>query len=89
MVVRLTWETPPDHDDPVVPSRAEIAAALSKRVGRWAVVGRHDRAARAEAHAERINSGKEYGAGFVAVHRRVGPEHRVFARSAESNGLPA
>ena len=82
MVVRLTWEEPPGADDPATPTREDIAGALCKRAGRWAVVGRHDRAARAASHVERINSGREYGAGFDAVHRRVGPEHRVYARKA-------
>jgi hypothetical protein len=78
--VGLTWETPPDHDDPAIPSRADVAAALSRRPGRWAVVARQDRLVRAEGHADRINSGREYGAGFEGLVRKVGSEHRVYAR---------
>ncbi len=76
----LTFETPPKHDDPTTPSREQIAEALTARPGEWAVVARHDRAARASAHGDRINTGTEYGAGFKAVVRRVGNEHRVYAR---------
>jgi hypothetical protein len=76
----LTWETPPDHDDPAIPSRGDVAAALSRRPGRWAVVARQDRLVRAEGHADRINSGREYGAGFEGLVRKVGSEHRVYAR---------
>lgn len=76
----ITWETPPEGDDPSIPSREEIGAALSRRAGRWAVVARQDRLVRAEGHAERINAGKEYGAGFEGVVRKVGSEHRVYAR---------
>jgi len=79
MVVNLTWESVPGGDDASLPSREDIAAALMKRRGRSAVVGRHDRVVRADAHVERINSGREYGAGFSAVRRRVGNEHRVYA----------
>lgn len=76
----LSWETPPRGDDASVPSRDEIGAALAARRGQWAIVARHDRAARAAAHADRVNEGREYGGGFDAVVRRVGNEHRVYAR---------
>lgn len=76
----LTWEDPPSGDSPAVPTRQEIAGELAVRFGRWAVVARHDRAARAAAHVERILDGREYGQGFEAVARRVGNEHRVYAR---------
>lgn len=76
----LTFETPPTKDDPSTPTRDDVAAALTARTGEWAVVGRVDRAARAEAMAERITSGREYGPGFTALVRRVGNEHRVYAR---------
>jgi hypothetical protein len=80
----VTWEEPPDADMPDVPTREQIAAALSRRAGRWAIVARHDRAARAEAHVQRIVAGREFGAGFEAVHRRVANEHRVYAMRAEA-----
>jgi hypothetical protein len=76
----ITWETPPEGDDPTIPTREEIAAALTRRAGRWAVVARQDRLVRAEGHADRINSGREYGAGFEGLVRKVGSEHRVYAR---------
>ena len=82
----LTFEQPPRTDVPTVPTREEIADALRERrsshpaAQSWAIVLRCDRAARAAAAVERITSGKEYGAGFEAVARRVGPEHRVYAR---------
>lgn len=76
----LTWEQPPEDHDPTVMSKNEIAAELAVRPGEWAVVARHDRAARAEAHAARIREGKEYGAGFEARYVQVSSEHRVYAR---------
>lgn len=76
----VTWEEPPGTDLPEVPSREQIAAALTRRSGRWAIVARHDRVARAQSQVERIESGREYGAGFEAMHRRVANEHRVYAR---------
>lgn len=76
----MTWEEPPAYDNPSVPTREEFAKALSARPGRWAVVARQDRLVRAEGHAERINSGREYGAGFEGLVRKVGSEHRVYAR---------
>jgi hypothetical protein len=77
---KLTFANPPSFDDPSVPTRDEIAAALTANAGQFAIVARHDRSARAATHAERIESGKEYGSGFEAVARQVGPEHRVYAR---------
>lgn len=77
---RLTFESPAKHDDPAVMSREEIAAILVANPKQWAVVARHDRAARAATHVERILSGREYGEGFDSVGRRVGNEHRVYAR---------
>jgi hypothetical protein len=77
---RLTWQNPPDLDDPSVPTRTEIAAALASKPSRWAIVARHDRAVRAAGHVDRINSGREYGAGFEATARIIGNEHRVYAR---------
>lgn len=76
----LTFENPPAEDDPSVPSREQVAAALTRRAGKWAVVARQDRLVRAEGHVERINAGREYGAGFEALVRKVGSEHRVYAR---------
>jgi hypothetical protein len=76
----LTFEEPPATDSPTLPTREEIRAALDARPGEWAVVSRHDRAARAAGHVERIMSGREYGAGYVALARRVGNEHRVYAQ---------
>lgn len=81
---RITFDSPPEHDDPSTITRDEITAALSKRPGKWAIVARHDRAARATSHVERIQSGREYGAGFESVARIVGNEHRVYARFIES-----
>jgi hypothetical protein len=78
-VSTLTWEHPPFKDDPTVPTREQIGAALAERPGQYAIVARHDRAARAQAHVERIRSGREYGEGFQALPRRVGNEHRVYA----------
>jgi hypothetical protein len=77
---RLTWEEPPVYDDPTTLTRAEIGKTLDSRPGRWAIVARADRAARAAAMVERINSGREYGSGYDAIARQVGPEHRVYAR---------
>jgi hypothetical protein len=77
----LTFEDPPTNES-LVMTRAEVAAALSRRPGRWAVVGRPDRVARAEAHADRINAGREYGPGFEATVRAAGDRSdvRVYAR---------
>ncbi len=77
---RIEWSDLPDSDDPSVPGRELIGAALAKRPGRYAIVGRHDRITRAETHAARIESGREYGSGYSATVRRVGNEHRVYAR---------
>lgn len=79
MTVTLTWDKPPLTDDPTVPTRIEIGAALVERRGEWAIVARHDRAARAATMVARILDGTEYGPGFRAVARRVGNEHRVYA----------
>lgn len=76
----VSWENPPRADEPHVQTREEIARELAGSPGRWAIVARHDRVARAESQVERIESGREYGAGFAALHRRVGNEHRVYAR---------
>ena len=75
----LSWENPPTIDDPTLPTREEIAEMLTQRRGTWAVVARHDRAARCAAHVVRIADGREYGDGFTAVARCVGNEHRVYA----------
>lgn len=77
-----SWGNPPTVDDPRVPTRDEIAAALTRRRCEWAIVARHDRAARAAAHVGRITAGREYGGGYEAVARRIGNEHRVYARKA-------
>jgi hypothetical protein len=76
----LLWGDPPDSDDLRVPTRGEIAAVLARRRGEWAIVARHDRAARAAAHVGRITAGREYGGGYEAEARRSGNEHRVYAR---------
>lgn len=77
---RVEWQDPPADDDASLPTREALAAALRKRPGKWAIVARVDRAARAESTRDRIESGREYGPGFEAVIRRVGNEHRVYAR---------
>lgn len=77
---RLTWEEPPAADEPDAPARADVAKALARRPGRWAIVAYCDRVARAATVVERITDGREYGPGFQAVHRRVGNQHRVYAR---------
>jgi hypothetical protein len=76
----LTFEDPPAEDDPTQPSKMEIAAELDSHPGKWAIVARCDREMRATAQMIRIATGKEYGSGFEAVARRVGNEHRVYAR---------
>lgn len=77
----LTFEQPPTNES-LVMSREDVAAELSSRPGEWAVVSRPDRVARAEATAERINDGREYGAGFEAMVRAAGDRSdvRVYAR---------
>lgn len=82
--VRLPWEEPPANDSPDVPTANDIASSLARRPGKWAIVAFCDRAARATAMADRINSGREYGAGYDAVARRVGNQHRVYARCSDS-----
>lgn len=82
----LTWEKPPTRDRPDVPTREQIAEALSRAPQHWAVVLRADRAVRAASAVERITTGREYGEGFEAVARRVGPEHRVYARCVRFAG---
>lgn len=77
---RLTWDTPPEYDDPQSPTREQIGLALSRRPGKWAIVAYADRATRAATAADRINTGREYGEGFEAVVRRVGNQHRTYAR---------
>lgn len=79
----VNWEKPPRAHDAYVQTRDEVAKELEANPKEWAVVARHDRAARAEVHVERIESGKEYGAGFEAVYRQVGREHRVYARKVK------
>lgn len=76
----LTFENPPTRDNPVTLTKAEIAQELIDNPYHWAVVARVDRAARATAMVERINSGREYGKQFEALARQVGSEHRVYAR---------
>lgn len=76
----LTYEDPPDENDATVPTREDIGRELFANAGKWAIVARHDRAERAIAHAQRIVEGREYGPLFDAVNRRVGNEHRVYAR---------
>lgn len=72
----------PDADDPTTPTRAETAQFLAdgRRKGKWVIVARCDRAARSATMAARINSGREYGEGYEAQARQIGPEHRVYAR---------
>lgn len=84
-VVRLTWDTPPDDDDPSSPAREDVAASLRRRPEKWAIVAWCDRAARAASIVERIGDGREYGDGFEATARRVGNQHRVYARSVGTN----
>jgi hypothetical protein len=79
MEIILTWEDPSAQDQPEVPTRPQIGALLAANPGQSAIVARHDRAARAVSHVERIVSGREYGDGYAAVARRVGNEHRVYA----------
>lgn len=76
----LTWENPPTTDDAYTLTRDDVAKMLMENAGRWAIVARHDRSARAAAHVKRIESGREYGDGFESVARRIGNEHRVYAR---------
>ena len=76
----VSWEKPPRADMPHVQTREQIGAELAANPREWAVVARHDRAARAETHAARIESGREYGQGFEARYVQVGNEHRVYAR---------
>lgn len=75
----LTWENPPEFDDSTVPTKADIAKGLMRRRGKWAIVARVDRAARAATMVDRINTGREYGEGYAAMARQVGREHRVYA----------
>lgn len=84
-VIRLTWDNPPDLDDPTVAAREDIAVSLQRRIGKWAIVAWCDRAARAASIVERVNDGREYGDGFEATARRVGNQHRVYARSVGTN----
>ncbi|MEU4220364.1 hypothetical protein [Actinoplanes sp. NPDC026623] len=76
---RLTWERVPAQSDPTVPTKTQLAAALTARRGQSAIVARHDRVARAAAQVERINDGREFGTGFEAIARQIGSEHRVYA----------
>jgi hypothetical protein len=83
----LTFETPPETDNPYALTRDDIAKLLLERPGNWAIVARHDRAARATAMVERVMLGREYGEGFEATARRVGNEHRVYARRTADCGI--
>ncbi len=78
--IRLTWDEPPATDVTTTPSATDIADSLRARPGKWAIVSYVDRAARAAGTVERIEAGTEYGPGFEAVNRRVGNQHRVYAR---------
>jgi hypothetical protein len=78
--MRLTFESLPAQSDPTVLTKTEIAAQLAQSWACYAIVARHDRYARAEAHAARINDGREYGPGYEAEVRQIGSEHRVYAR---------
>ncbi|MGK5677634.1 hypothetical protein [Actinoplanes sp. URMC 104] len=78
--VSLTWEEPPTRHWPDKLTGVEIAAALRARPNVPAIVARHDRKTRGVAHAERVNSGREFGPGFEAEHWQVGGEHRVYVR---------
>ena len=81
----ITWEELPESDDASVPTREDNAKALKRRPGKWGIIARCDRRARAETMAERINSGKEFGPGYEAENRQKGPEHRVYARFVGTN----
>lgn len=76
----IEWAEPPADDDASIATKRETAEALAKRPGKFAIVGRHDRATRAMAHAQRINLNREYGTGYAAVVRRIGNQHLVYAR---------
>ncbi len=76
---RLIFEPVPATDDPTILSKADITAALKARPGKSARIASHDRRTRAEAHALRINDGREYGDGFSAIARQIGGDHIVFA----------
>lgn len=78
--MRITFEALPQHNDPTVPSKAEVGAMLAEAPGQWAIVARHDRAERATSHRNRVRDGREYGEGFEAEARQIGSEHRVYAR---------
>lgn len=80
----LSFENPPATDDSYTLTRDDIAKLLLEQPGSWAIVARHDRAARAAAMVERIENGREYGEGFAALARRVGNEHRVYAQRIAS-----
>lgn len=81
----LTFENPPSNES-LVMTREDIANELRSRPGKWAVVSRPDRVARAEATAERISSGKEFGPGFEATVRAAGDRSdvRVYARKVSA-----
>lgn len=76
----LTFETPPKSLR--VLTRDETAAELQARPREWAVVSRPDRVARAQSTADRINDGREYGAGYEARVVAAGDRSdvRVYAR---------
>lgn len=76
----VSWEKPPRAHTYHVQTREEIGKELAANPAEWACVARHDRAARAQTHVDRIVYGREYGSGFEAVYRQVGNEHRVYAR---------
>lgn len=76
--LQFVTAVPADHD-PAKPSTDDVAAALVANPGQYAIVARHDRAARAQSMADSINGGRYFGSGFTAEYRQVGSEHRVYA----------
>jgi hypothetical protein len=79
--MHLTFENPPACDTDETLTREQIAWELRTNRGDWAIVARPDRRERAERIAERIESGREYGQGFVALVRKVGGEFRVYSQA--------
>lgn len=79
-MVSLQFDLPHDPAPSTGFAREDIAYTLKANAKSWAIVARHDRMARAETMAKRIDNGQEYGDGFTATVVKVGSEIRVYAR---------
>lgn len=79
MTIEFLFVDVPPPNRATIYHRDEIAKALAAHAGKWTIVARPDRQARADTIVDRINSGREYGPDHAATIRRHGGEFHVYA----------